>query len=318
MLDCVRWKERASVSWPASQKGALPVRRLNNVSIFAGCVLIWCTTWLAITYQLGTVAPEVSVSHRFLLAALVIAAWCRWRGLSMRFKPGEHAALALMGMAIYGFSYVFVYHAELHLSSGLVAIGYSASPLLSALGARLFFAQPVTGRMAIGSAFGLLGITLVYGPEFAHLRGDVGIGAAFTLLAVLISTAGGLLAQRNHQLNLHGWPTMAWSMGYGSLTSLTVALALGRTYTIELSAAYLLSLIYLSVLGSVAAFAGWLTLVGRIGAPRASYVGVMAPVIALFVSTLFEGFLWHPLTAAGVAVSIAGNVLVLGGGRTSA
>ena len=46
---------------------------------------------------------------------------------------------------------------------------------------------------------------------------------------------------------------------------------------------------------------------------RASYVGVMAPVVALFVSTLFEGFVWHPLTAAGVAVSIAGNVLVLGG-----
>jgi drug/metabolite transporter (DMT)-like permease len=288
---------------------------VNNVSIFAGCVLIWGTTWLAITYQLGPVAPEVSVSHRFLLAALIVAAWCRLRKLPMRFKPAEHAALALMGIAMYGISYVFVYHAELHVASGLVAIGYSASPLLSAMGSRLFFHQPVSARMAAGSLFGILGITLVYWPEFGHLQEsrNVALGALFTVLAVLVSTGGGLLAQRNHQRGLHGWPAMAWSMAYGGICSLVVALALGRPYGIDLGAPYLLSLLYLSVLGSVVTFAGWLTLVGRIGAPRASYVGVMAPIVALLVSTLFEGFTWHPLTVAGVTVSIAGNVLVLGG-----
>ena len=276
-------------------------------------MLIWGTTWLAITYQLGSVAPEVSVSHRFLLAALAIAGWCRLRGLSLAFKPAEHAALALLGVAMYAVSYVFVYHAELHLASGLVAIGYSASPLLATLGMRVFFGHPVTARMALGSVFGILGITLVYFPEFAHLaqNRNIALGALFTGLAVVISTSGGLLAQRNHQRGLHGWPTMAWSMGYGGLASLAIALALGRSYTIDLGAPYLLSLLYLSLLGTAITFAGWLTLVGRIGAARASYVGVMAPVVALFVSTLFEGFEWHALTVAGVAISIAGNVLVL-------
>ena len=292
---------------------------MSNVSIFAGCVLIWGTTWLAITYQLGPVAPEVSVSHRFLLAALVIAVWCRLRGLSLRFTAAEHGALALMGVAMYGVSYVLVYHAELYLASGLVAIGYSASPLLATLGMRVFFGQPATARLAVGSAFGILGITLVYWPEFARLaeNRNVALGAIFTVLAVLASTAGGLLAQRNHQRKLYGWPTMAWSMGYGSLASLVVALVLGRSYTIDLSAPYLLSLLYLSLLGSVITFAGYLTLLGRIGTARASYVGVMAPVVALFVSTLFEGFQWHLLTALGVAISIAGNVLVLGGVKRS-
>ena len=280
-------------------------------------MLIWGTTWLAITYQLGPVAPEVSVSHRFLLAALVIAAWCRLRGLSLKFTRAEHAALALMGMAMYGISYIFVYHAELHVASGLVAIGYSASPLLSTLGMRLFFGQAITARMALGSILGLCGISLVYWPEFARHAGGSGmLGAVFTLLAVLVSTAGGLLAQRNHQRKLHGWPTMAWSMGYGALSSLIVSLALGRPYTIDLGAPYLLSLLYLALFGSVLTFAGYLTLVGRIGAARASYVGVMAPVVALFVSTLFEGFQWQLLTAAGVAVSIAGNALVLGGRKS--
>jgi drug/metabolite transporter (DMT)-like permease len=292
---------------------------LNNVSIFAGCVLIWGTTWLAITFQLGSVAPEVSVSHRFLLAALVIAAWCRLRGLSLRFTAADHVALALMGVALYGVSYVLVYHAELHLASGLVAIGYSASPMLSMLGMRLFFRQAMTARMALGAAFGILGITLVYWPEFGTLAGNrnVALGATFTALAVLVSITGGLLAHRNHERRLHGWPSMAWSMGYGALAALLVALALGREYTIDWSAPYLLSLLYLSLLGSVITFAGWLTLVGRIGVARASYVGVMAPVVALFVSTAFEGFVWHALTVVGVAVSFAGNVLVLSGSKPS-
>lgn len=288
---------------------------MNNASIFAGCVIVWGTTWLAITFQLGSVAPEISVSHRFLLAAAIIAVLCRVRGLSLRFSRAQHVALALLGVSMYGASYIFVYHAELHLASGLVAIGYSASPLMSALGTRIFFRQPLTGRTSVGAVAGIAGITLVYWPSFAGLSHDRDalLGVLFILLAVLISTGGGLLAQQNHQRKLHGWPTMAWSMGYGGLFALVAALGLGRTWSIDLSAPYLLSLVYLSALGTVVTFYGWLTLVGRIGIARASYVGVMAPVVALFVSTAFEGFEWHALTVAGVAVSIAGNVLVLGG-----
>lgn len=288
-------------------------QQLNTASIFVACVAIWGTTWLAITFQFGPVAPEVSVSHRFLLAALILAVWSGLRGLSLRFALAEHAALALMGIAMYSISYIFVYHAEMHVASGLVAVGYSASPLLSMLGMRAFFGQPMTSRMALGSALGILGIVLVFWPEFGRLTGgrDVALGALFTAMAVLLTMSGALLAHRNHERKLHGWPTMAWSMGYGGLASLAVAAALGRPYTIDLGAPYLLSLVYLVLLGSIAAFALWLTLLGRIGAARASYVGVMAPVVALFVSTLFEGFQWHVLTTVGVAISIAGNVLVL-------
>lgn len=288
---------------------------MNNASLFAGCVLIWGTTWFAITYQFGSVAPEISVSHRFFLAALIIAVVCRVRGLSLRFTCAEHLSLALFGFTMYCGSYILIYRAEQYLASGLVAIAYSASPLLSALGTRVFFRQPLSGRILVGSVAGITGITLVYLPEFAGLAGNHNavFGALYVVIAVLISTVGGLLAQRNHQRKLAGWPTMAWSMGYGAAISLAVGLALGQTWRVDLSAPYLLSLAYLAVLGTVVTFSIWLTLVGRIGITQASYTGVMVPVVALFVSTVFEGFVWHPLTVAGVAVSIAGNVLVLGG-----
>lgn len=286
---------------------------MNTLSLFAGCVLIWGTTWLAITFQLGSVAPEASVSYRFLLAAALVAAYCRLRGLPLRFRPAQHAALVVLGMLMYSFGYILVYHAETHVISGLLAVGYSAGPLLAMFGLRIFFGQAMTARMALGSLLGITGIALVFWPEIGRTGhpGNVALGAVMTMGAVLITSAASLVAYRNHQRGLHGWPTMAWSMGYGGLTSLAVALALGRPLGFDPSPGYVLSLLYLTLFGSILTFGAYLTLLGRIGAARASYIGVMVPIMALVVSSLFEGFAWHPLTVAGIAVSVAGNVLVL-------
>jgi len=206
-----------------------------------------------------------------------------------------------------------VYRAEMHVASGLVAIGYSASPLLAMFGMRIAFGQAMTARMAVGAVLGIVGVALVYWPELDHAqhRGSVVLGAAFTAAAVFVTTLGNLVAHRNHERKLHGWATMAWSMGYGALASLIAAVALGEPLAFDWSPAYLLSLLYLIVFGSILAFAGFLELLGRIGPSRASYVGVMVPIVALFISSLFEGFHWQALTFAGVAVSVAGNVLVL-------
>ena len=281
---------------------------------------IWSTTWFAITFQLGAVAAEVSVAWRFLLAGLLVAGWCVARKLPLRFSAADHLTLAALGLTMYSAGYICVYHAEEHFASGLVAVGFSAAPLLAMFGMRLFFGQPLTARMTAGSLFGIAGIVLVFWPEFARLSQSNGAsqGALLTASAVVVSVIGGLLAHRNHQRGLHGLPTIAWSMGYGGAFALVAAMLLGRPLRIDASPAYLLSLVYLAFIGSVAAFGAWLTLIGRIGPARASYVGVMVPVVALLISTVFERLTWHPLMVAGMLVSIAGNVLVLGNSRKSA
>ncbi len=290
---------------------------MNNLALFATCVAIWSTTWFAITFQLGPIAAEVSVAWRFLFAGLLLAVWCRMRGESLRFGAANHAVLALLGLTMYSAGYICVYRAEEHLASGLVAVGFSAAPLLAMFGMRFFFGQPLTARMAAGSLFGIAGIVLVFWPEFARLSRsqDAANGAVLTTVAVVVSVVGGLLAHRNHKRGLSGAATMAWSMAYGGLFALIIAVWLGRPLRIDLSPGYLVSLVYLALVGSVAAFAAWLTLIGRIGPARASYVGVMVPVVALVISSIFENLNWHPLMIAGMLVSIAGNVLVLGDPR---
>lgn len=281
--------------------------------MFVGCVAIWGSTWLAITFQLGRVAPEASVSYRFLLASLLLFAYCAIRRLPLRFAAREHAWLALLGVLMFSVSYIFVYYAEENVVSGLVAVGYSASPLLALAGMRVFFGTPMARPLIAGAVLGIVGITLVFWPEFAHLQGDrrTALGAVHTAIAVIVSALGAMVAHRNNQARLPLWQTMAWGMLYGSIFSLAVALGTGKTLAFEASAPYVLSLLYLAIFGSIAAFAGYLTLLQRVGATRAGYIGVMVPIVALAISSIFEHFRWHAVTIAGIVVTVAGNVIIL-------
>ena len=288
---------------------------MSNLHLFTACVAIWGSTWIAITFQLGRVAPEASVFYRFLLGAAMIFVYCRLRGLPLRYTRREHAWMAFMGVFMFSVSYIFVYYAEQHVVSGLVAVGYSASPLLGMLGMRGFFGTPMTRKVAVGSVLGIVGIALVFWPEFGQLQGGGSpvLGAIFTALAVIVSTLGSMVAHRNQKAKLPLWQSMAWGMLYGALFSLLVALASGKPLGFEATAEYVLSLLYLTILGSIVAFAAYLTLLERIGAARAGYIGVMVPIVALVISAAFEGFRWHALTWLGIAVSVLGNVIILRG-----
>jgi drug/metabolite transporter (DMT)-like permease len=286
---------------------------LGNLQLFVACVAIWGSTWLAIKFELGHVVAEASVFYRFLLAALLLFGYCLARSLRLSFSARQHAWIALQGVFMFSVSYIFVYHAEERVVSGLVAVGYSASPLLGMLGTRLAFNTPITRAVTAGSVLGIAGILLVFWPQFAGLRGggDTALGALYTVLAVVTSTVGSIVAQRNYQTQMPLWQTMAWSMSYGAAFSLAVSLVLGKPLGFDVTAQYIGSLLYLAILGSIVAFAAYLTLLKRVGAARSGYIGVMVPIVALVLSAAFEGFRWNPLTWVGIAISVAGNAIIL-------
>ena len=181
-------------------------------------------------------------------------------------------------------------------------------------GQRMFFGTPMTARMAtwIGARHrrhhdGLL----ARARQLPQRQTARALGALYTALAVVFSTLGSLVAHRNHDAKIPIWQSMAWGMLYGALFSIAWTWAAGKDFAFEATPAYVLSLLYLVVFGSILAFAAYLTLLGRIGAARSGYVGVMVPIVALLVSAVFEGFRWHALTWVGIAVSLLGNVLVL-------
>jgi drug/metabolite transporter (DMT)-like permease len=285
----------------------------SNLQLFSVCVLIWGSTWLVITFQLGRVAPEVSVGLRFILASAVLFGVCRWQKLSLTFKLNQHVDLMFFGGAMFCLSYIFVYHAELYIISGMVAVAYSASPMINMWASRLFFGTPVTARVSVAAILGIVGIVCVFWNEFAKL-GDsknVSLGLLFTVLSVLASSAGSMVAMRTQRRGFETWPSMAWGMLYGGVFALLYALIAGRSFWVETSVSYIAALVYLALFGSIITFGCYLTLLKRIGAARSAYVGVMVPVVALVVSYFFEKFEWGWMTTLGVSLLIGGNVLML-------
>src|SRR5205085_9594580 len=203
---------------------------LSNLQLFIAAVAIWGSTWLAITFQLGKVAAGASVFYRFLLASAIAFAYCLARRLPLRYSVREHLWIALLGVLMFSVSYIFVYYAEQHVVSGLVAVGYSASPMLGLIGLRVFFGTPTTRLLILGSILGMVGIALVFWPEFATLQGDrdTALGALYTIIAVLVSALGSIVAQRNSRSGLPLWQSLAWGMLYGAGFSLVVTLAAGK------------------------------------------------------------------------------------------
>lgn len=289
------------------------MHRLKNWQLFAACVLVWGTTWYAILFQIGQTAPEVGVALRFALAGAVVLAWCVSRGSKLRFTAREHALLALQGIFMYGVSYVCVYHAERHVVSGLVAVGYSASPLVTGLGAHAFFKQHLTGRFVAGGLLGIAGVALMFWTEFGRAAGnsETGLGALFTVASVLLSATGSLAASRNRAHGLPLWPSLGFGMLYGATAAAIMALLQGQSFALPAVGSWWFSLFYLALAGSVLTFACFLTLQERIGPGRTASVGVMVPLLALVVSIVLEGFRPDALTLTGAALAVAGNVQVL-------
>jgi drug/metabolite transporter (DMT)-like permease len=289
------------------------MQRLSTWQLFAICVVVWGTTWHAITYQTGDMPAEFGVALRFAIAGATVLLVCRWRGIALRLTLADHALLALQGIFLYGVSYVCIYHAERFVPSGLVAVGYSASPLLAGVGAALLFRTTLAPRFVLGGVLGLAGVALIFWPEIARPSsgGDATIGAAFTMASVLLSAVGSLVASRNRHRGVPLLPAMGCGMLYGAAAAAAVAMALGRSVAWPTTPSWWISLAYLAFAGSVLTFACFLTLQDRVGVGPAGTTGVMTPLLALFVSFAFEGFRPDALTVLGALLAIAGNALML-------
>lgn len=286
---------------------------MNNLGLYLVSVLIWGSTWLAITFQLGRVPPEVSVAYRFALASALLFAWCRFRRLRLAFTWREHGWMALQGLLLFGANYVCVYLAEAQISSGLVALVFSLIVFMNIGSTRLFFGTRIRPATMIGALMGVCGVALVFLPELSHggNRGDPLLGLIIAAGSTVLASLGNIASARNQR---HGMPIIqanAYGMLYGALFVGLYALAAGRPFVFEVSPRYLWSLGYLALFGSVLAFGAYLTLVGRIGADRAGYAGATIPIVAVVLSTFFEGLQWHAFTFAGIVLCLAGNVLVL-------
>ncbi len=288
--------------------------------IYAIVVLIWGTTWYAIKFQLGVVAPEISLVYRFALAAGCLFLYARLVRSPMRLSWRDHGYVALQGVTLFSVNYWLTYLSTQYLTSGLVAVLFTSIIYMNLINARLIFGYPIERQVLVAATAGMLGVALLFLPEIRSASANTTVlhGALLMLCATFIASFGNMAAMRNTGSGLPVLTVNAYGMTYGAISLAVLAWANGSPLEFDTSWPYVTSLLYLAIAGTAVAFGLYLALIKRIGAARASYTSVLFPVVALLVSTAFEAYRWSLPAFVGLAVLLAGNALALMGRRKPA
>ena len=281
-------------------------------ALYALTVLIWGSTWLAIYFQLGEVAVNVSVFYRFALAALLLLPWMWWTGKLQKTDRSDHGFMILQGLCLFSLNFMCFYTATQYISSGLVAVVFSLATLYNAVNNRIFWKEQIPAKVVLAGIIGSSGLVLLFWPEFAgqQVSSDTVKGLLLAALGTYFFSLGNMISKRHSLKGVQPLTTNAYAMTYGTLVLALILVLTQQPLAFDFSMEYVTALVYLSVFGSIIGFTAYLTLVARLGANRAAYATVMFPVIALLLSSWFEGYAWQWQSFVGLTLTMLGNVLI--------
>ncbi|MDB9935814.1 DMT family transporter [Candidatus Pelagibacter sp.] len=286
---------------------------MNNFILFIVTLFCWSPTWYVIKFQLGYVDPLVSVFYRFLIAAIFIFVYLIYKKKNLKFSLNQHLWFLFFGVCLYSLNYVFFYLSNTYLISAFPAVVFSTVVIMNILGEGFYFKKKPSLKTLLGATIGMIGIIIIFSDEIFNfsLANGTHVGLFLALLGTFSASTGNMVYQRNLNNNFPLIPTLAYAMLYGSLVTLLITQIKGTELLFEYSFSYIASLAYLSIVGSIFAFIFYLRLLEKVGAGRAGYVGVVMPVLALLISTVFENLEWQQDLIIGLPILIIGAVLVI-------
>jgi len=274
---------------------------------------IWGSTWFVITGQIDGVPAAWGVFYRFLLATPALFVLARVMGNRLRLNRPEHLLALGVGIAQFSGNFLFVYHAEMHITSGIVAVMFALLMVPNAFFARVFIGERVQGGFIGGSIVAIAGVALLLVHEWnaAPLGGNVGLGIVLAVGGMLAASIANVVQANPTGRGVPMVSLLAWAMLYGTIFDLGFALVTAGAPPVPQAWQFWAGTAYLAVIGSVVTFPLHYNLVREIGAGRTAYNGIVTVCVAMLLSTLFEGFRWDALSAGGMALALAGMGLAL-------
>ena len=288
----------------------------RNFAAFLLVSLIWGGTWLVIRDQIASVPANWSIAYRFVVAAAGMFALAALRREALLLTKGGLRWALLLGLFQFTLNFAFVYQAEAHITSGLVAVMFALLVVPNAVLGRILLRQPITGAFVVGSGIAAVGVALLFAHEWRSspaTLAEVLLGAGLALCGILSASAANITQAMDGAKRQPFLALLAWSMVVGVALNAALALATAGPPQFDPRPSYALGILYLGLAGSVVTFPLYYGLVRKVGAGQAAYSSVIVPVVAMALSTLFEGFVWGPLPAAGAAITLVGMVVAMRG-----
>uniref|UniRef100_A0A8H9YTK3 DMT family transporter n=1 Tax=Pseudomonas tritici TaxID=2745518 RepID=A0A8H9YTK3_9PSED len=283
-----------------------------NALLYSLVVLIWGTTWIAIFLQQGPVAAPVSIFWRFAVASatimMVLLALGRLRKMMLR----DHLFCMVQGCCVFCFNFWCFYTAAAYINTGLESVIFSMAVLYNAINSFIFFGQRPPARFGFAAVLGMLGIITLFWDDLlaSGWSKELLLGIGLSALGTYGFSLGNMISLRHQRNGLETMTTNAWAMTYGTIIMGAIALIRGDSFAPEWTGSYMGALLYLAIFGSVIAFGAYFTLVGRIGAGKAAYSTLLFPLVALSISIVYEGYVWHVNGIAGIVLILTGNMVM--------
>lgn len=284
---------------------------MTNFLLFASTVVIWGTTWIGIAMQVGPVPVLVSVFYRFATAAVLFLLVLAFTG-KLKIPALKHQPFILaQAVCLFCCNFLCFYNAASFVPSGLISVIFSLATIYNAVNARLFFGDRITGRTLVAAVLGATGLGLLFGPDIVlNFDADTWKGVGLSALGTLFFSLGNMASRRNSAAGISPVIANSWGMAYGAVMLAALIALTGTPVVAPPDARYLIAMLYLAVIGSVVGFTTYLMLVSRLGSSKAAYTTVLFPVVALSLSTVYEGYHWKATGLFGLLLTLLGNVII--------
>ena len=258
-------------------------------------------------------APDVSLvmqaALRTALAAALLVAWARWRGIALLSRDGTLAAGLAAGL-LFGLEFVFIYAGLGHTAASRMTVFIYLAPVLTALGLHWLVPGERLARaqwLGVGVAFA--GIALAFGEAFAAARSSL-LGDFFGLVAAVLWAATTVLIRATSLSRATAAKTLFYQLAVAAPLLLAASLLMGEKGVVALTPLALASLAYQGVIVAFASYLAWFWLLTRYLAARLSVFSFMTPLFGVLAGVAVLG---EPLTPSFVGAALlvgAGIVLV--------
>jgi drug/metabolite transporter (DMT)-like permease len=289
---------------------------LMVIIAFATVYLVWGSTYFFIQQAIQHIPALLMGFFRFTTAGFLLLLWCAIKGENIwQWNQIKHAAIGGTLMLFVGNGAVI--WAEQTLPSSLVAVLVSAAPLWFVLLDKQKWSINFKSReTVIGIIIGFIGIVMLFSESIGTaLSANTGMFQVISLLLLIvgsISWSGGSLYAKYKSTGSTTVNT-AWQMFAAGVVFLPGSFLTHELNGFHWQAVTLgswLSLFYLIIFGSLAAYSAYVWLLQVRPATQVSTYAYVNPVVAVLLGVFFAGEKLNVLQLAGLAIILLSVLLI--------
>jgi drug/metabolite transporter (DMT)-like permease len=291
----------------------------TTVILFLSLCGIWGFTWISGKYQINAgILPEIAVSYRFFGVSIMMFFVSKILGQNLKIKLKDLKTLIPYTLACGSLNFIIFYYVASFMITSISAIIFSFSIIIIALLKHFLKISSDGIKMVLFSGFiGALGLFFIMLQKLnLSFDKNLMIGVTLAFLGTLLYSIGSLFYEKKrHNISLSAVSSFFYVSFFGMIISFCVGLlhhfiAGSRVNLVpQISLAFILSYSYLVVSGFGILF--MMMLIQRVGAVNASYINLITPVVAVFVSSVLEDYQIVISTFIGLFLVITSNYLAM-------